>query len=59
LEPVLIESTAGGRLRLLSPWPRLEVMGPDSEVSPLTPNDKGIVELDTRVGQSFQFRSRK
>ncbi len=57
--PVLVESTAGGRLRLLSPWPGIEVVGPDGGATPLTPNEKGIIELDTQVGRTFEFRARK
>ena len=58
--PVLVESTAGGRLRLLSPWPGIEVLvGPDGQAHPLTPNEKGLLELDTPAGQTFEFRARK
>jgi hypothetical protein len=57
--PVRVESTAGGRLRLFSPWPGIEVVGPDAEATPWTPNEKGIVELDTQAGQTFAFRARK
>jgi len=57
--PVLIEATAGGRLRLLSPWPRIEVVGPGGETASLTPNEQGIVELDTQPGQTFEFHAGK
>jgi hypothetical protein len=56
--PVSVESTAAGPLRLLSPWPEIEVVGPDGEAKPLTPNEQGIIELDTQAGQSFEFRAR-
>jgi hypothetical protein len=56
---VTIESTAGGRLRLLRPWPAIEVVGPDGGARSLTPNEKGIVELDTQVGQLCQFHLRQ
>ena len=57
--PVVVESTAGGRLRLLSPWRGIEAVGPDGRTLPLTPDEKGIVELDTQVGQTIEFRARK
>jgi hypothetical protein len=56
--PVSVESTAGGRLRLLSPWPGIEIVGPDGEAQPLTANEQGIIELDTQAGQTFEFRAR-
>ncbi|NLF73292.1 MAG: hypothetical protein GX575_30000 [Candidatus Anammoximicrobium sp.] len=57
--PVTVESTAGGRLRLLSPWPEIEVVGPEGKVRPLTPDGQGVVEWDTQAGQTFEFRARK
>lgn len=54
--PVSVESTAGGRLRLLSPWQGIEVVGPEGEARSLTPNEKGIVQLNTQPGQTFEFR---
>ena len=57
--PVTVESTAGGRLRLLSPWPGIEAVGPDGVARSLTPNEKGVVELDTQAGQTFEFHARK
>ena len=56
--PVRVESTAGGRLRLLSPWPAIEVVGPEGGTRSLTPNGEGIVELETQSGQTFEFRGR-
>lgn len=53
--PILVESTAGGRLRLFSPRPGIEVAGPDGRARSLTPNGQGIVELETRPGQRFEF----
>jgi len=56
--PVRIEPTVGGRLRLLSPWPGIEAVGPDGQTLSLTPDEKGIVELDTHAGQTLEFRAR-
>ncbi len=57
--PVSVESTADDRLRLLSPWPGIEVVGADGGATSLTLNEKGIIELDTQVGQTFEFRAGK
>jgi len=57
--PISVESTAGGRLRLLSPWPGIEAVGPAGEARSLTPDEKGIVQLDTQPGQTFEFRARR
>jgi hypothetical protein len=56
--PVSVESAAGGCLRLLSPWPAVEVVGSGGEVKPVTPNAKGIIQLDTKAGQTLKFRRR-
>lgn len=56
--PVQVESTAGGRLRLLSPWPGVEVAELGGGARPLTLNEKSIVELDMHVGQKLEFRIR-
>jgi hypothetical protein len=56
--PVSVESTAGGRLRMLSPWPGIEVVRSDGATEPLTPNEKGIIELPTQAGQKFTFQAR-
>jgi len=49
--PIEITSTAGGRLRLLAPWPTIAVRrGADARPTPLEPDARGIVALDTRPG---------
>jgi len=52
-----ITSTVGGPLRLLSPWPTVEVRrhgrGP---YEPLTPDKQRIVRLDTEPGETLAFR---
>ena len=53
--PVWVESTAGGRLRLLSRWPAIEVVFHEGGTRSLTPNGEGIVELDTQSGQRCEF----
>jgi len=47
---VTVESTVGGRLRLLSPWKGLRVDGKPA----VLPAD-GMLELQTRPGQSVRF----
>ena len=51
-----ITSSVGGRLRLLSPWPSLGVRrGAGGEVTPLKPDSRGAVELDTHAGEQLVF----
>ena len=57
VEPMLIQATAGGRLRLLSPWPKIEALGPAGQARLLTANEAGVVELDTQAGQVVEFRA--
>lgn len=57
--PVQVESTAGGRLRLESPWPEIQIVGTDGSMIPLKPDSKSIVELDTQVGQTLEFHRRE
>jgi len=45
-----IESTVGGKLRLLSPWPAVSANG-----RTLTPDARGIVTLDTQPDEVFAF----
>ena len=51
-----VASTAGGRLRLLSPWPRLAVRrGNEPDADPLDPDPRGVVSLDTDRGERLSF----
>jgi len=51
-----ITSTAGGKLRVVSPWPTLAVRRGDGPPSPLGPDAHGIVALDTRPGERLVFQ---
>ena len=51
-----ITSTAGGRLQLLSPWPRIAVRRADEpEADRLDPDVRGVVSLDTDQGEDLLF----
>jgi hypothetical protein len=50
---VEVTSTAGGKLRLLSPWPTIQAGG-----RALTPDARGVVEIDTRVGEGLSLTPR-
>jgi hypothetical protein len=55
---IQVTSTAGGRLRLLSPWKRIAVRRKgESASAELKPNSQGIVEIDTHAGDQFHFQS--
>ncbi len=53
---VVIESTVGGELRLLSPWPKPSLHHGSEAAEPLQPDGRGIIKLDTRPGQRLVFR---
>jgi len=53
---VTITSTVGGRLRLLSPWPTIRVQRADREPKDLAPDERGVVQMDTSVGEQMVFR---
>jgi len=50
-----ITSTAGGKLRMVSPWSSPKVKFPNGSVLALTPDSAGIVELATKKGQTLVF----
>ena len=53
---VSVTSTAGGRLRLLSPWPRISVRrGPHGDAADLEPDASGTVTLETHAGEGLVF----
>ncbi|MEA3364503.1 MAG: hypothetical protein U9Q79_02590 [Candidatus Hydrogenedentes bacterium] len=54
---LLIESTAGGPLRLQAPWPKAEV-NTAGVWTPCVADEEGIVTLDTAPGQILRFRPR-
>ena len=53
--PIAIESTAGGTLRLLSPWPTIRVKLDAGEPVPLTPDVRRVVRVDTQKGGRLLF----
>jgi hypothetical protein len=59
IEEFQITSTAGGRLRLLSPWPAVEVVCNGQTLARAPELDqRGIIQLDTRPGDRIEFRAR-
>ena len=52
---VRVVSTAGGKLRLLSPWPTIQVRGSDTKPIALKRDKRGIVELPTKPGGKLIF----
>jgi len=53
---IAVTSTAGGSLRILSPWPRLSVRRePGGETAALDPDNDGVITLDTQIGDAFTF----
>jgi len=57
VKEVEIISTVGGRLRMLSPWPKASVRrGKSGKAVPLAVDDRGIAELDTKAGERLVMR---
>ena len=50
-----VESTAGGELKLVSPWDRIGVKYADGSVVSLTPDSLGVVRVSTTKGQKLEF----
>ncbi|MGE5295645.1 MAG: hypothetical protein ACM3VT_12515, partial [Solirubrobacterales bacterium] len=56
VESIEVESTAGGTLRLVSPWSKVVVRAStDTTLQPLTPDTQGIVQISTRPGDRWIF----
>lgn len=51
-----VVSTAGGTLRLVSPWPRIRIRGDDGTSQYLQPDAHGIVSCTTKPGQRFTLQ---
>lgn len=52
---VKVTSTVGGKLRLLSPWPKVTVRRGGGKSESLKADKRGIVTLDTRLGEELTF----
>jgi len=50
-----VTATAGGRLRIESPWPTIRVTSSDKQPTSLKPDRRSVVELTTKPGQRFVF----
>ncbi|HOX39318.1 MAG TPA: hypothetical protein PL033_15160 [Candidatus Brocadiia bacterium] len=55
--PLTIESTAGGPLRLLSPWGEAEIVAADGSVQIAKPDADGIITIQTRAGEKLILRA--
>jgi hypothetical protein len=58
--PVEVTSPAGGRLRLLSPWPSISVVRDKAgSAMALHPDRRGVVEVATRTGEHLVLQHSK
>jgi len=58
VDSVEVESTAGGLLRLISPWKKIAVRSPaDMSRRPLTPDARGVVQVSTSPGDRLIFEA--
>ena len=51
-----ITSLYGGELRLLSPCPKIEAGKKDQNYSSLKPDQRGVVTIQTKAGDTWAFR---
>jgi len=52
---ITIESTSGGILKLVNPWDSISIRHADGTTESLTPDENGIVRVNTNKGQKLQF----
>jgi hypothetical protein len=58
IDLVEVESTAGGPLRLASPWAKVAVRSPaEMPPRPLTPDARAVVQVPTRPGDRLIFQA--
>jgi hypothetical protein len=50
-----VESTAGGDLKLVSPWSTIGFKSADGKVVRLTPDSRGVVSVVTKKGEKLEF----
>ncbi|MCA1745599.1 MAG: hypothetical protein LC643_07860, partial [Bacteroidales bacterium] len=55
IERVTVQSTAGGELKLVSPWNKIKIKKADGIVLSLRPDSRGILSIPTDKGQKLEF----
>ena len=55
ISDLTVESTAGGELKLVSPWVSIGAKYPNGSVLPLTPDSVGVVRVSMKKGQKLDF----
>lgn len=53
---ITVQSTTGGILKLVSPWPTIFLKSQDGGVKQFTPDSLGIVSVNTVSGQNYVFQ---
>jgi hypothetical protein len=52
---LIVESTVGGELNLVSPWNTIKVKKPNGRVAVLNPDSRGVVRIAMVKGQKVEF----
>jgi hypothetical protein len=55
ISDLIVESTAGGELKMVSPWQTIGVKNSDGSVKHLTPDSRGVVSVGTNRRQKLEF----
>ena len=55
ISDIKVESTAGGELKLVSPWQTIGVKKGDGSIKYLTPDSEGVVSVGTNKGEKLEF----
>jgi len=56
VENLEITSLYGGPLQLLSPWSKIKAGKNNQNYSPLKPDNRGVVTVQTKAGEMWVFK---
>ena len=59
VEELHITSLYGGPLKLLSPWLKISAAKKDQNYSTLEPDNRGVVTIQTKAGDTWTFINTK
>jgi hypothetical protein len=57
MKDIVVESTVGGELKMVSPWRKIEVRNPSGKILFLETDSSGIVTVNTNKGEKLTFKA--